>query len=160
MKTQGYYYTEKRKEIDICNQCYEEIKNCHCGNKCHFGVDFEISDIISTLNKKGYFTLGSCSGHVYATKTLKNTIYTRNIPFSISFTNQCKNDFKYFMAEGILSKENFILDEKRVKDRFFIESKILKKKGDKVEEFKVIKQNIIEEFRNFVNKLGERNNDK
>ena len=49
----------------MCDKCFNRLSECECSDSHGwFDVDKSIFDIISVLNKKGYYTEYCCGGHV------------------------------------------------------------------------------------------------
>ena len=58
-------YGGGNKYTTMCPNCFLPLSKCECQEypRHVFSVDSEIADTISLLNRKGYFTDGSCVGH-------------------------------------------------------------------------------------------------
>lgn len=48
--------------MKICYKCFN-VGDCQCERAAYFDVDDQIAELISILNKKGYYTQFCCAGH-------------------------------------------------------------------------------------------------
>ena len=103
------------------------------------------------IHLKKYQTVSCCEGHIRVYKTKKGNVYTSYSPLYVTFDSHSLRD----MQEEIKNWKNFsleILDD----NRYQINSKGFKAKGDKREEAKYFKNEIIKELSNNIIKMKVR----
>lgn len=144
-------YEEDNYWVNLCNLCFIPYEKCDCKGKRSIGVDSNIATILRLLHLKKYQTVSCCEGHIRVYKTKKGNVYTSYSPLYVTFDSQSLRD----MQEEVKDWKNFsleILDEKR----YQINSKGFKAKGDKREEAKYFKNEIIKELSNNIIKMKTR----
>ena len=144
-------YEEKSYWTNLCNLCFMPYEKCNCVNKRSIGVDSNIAIILRLLHLKKYQTVSCCEGHIRVYKTKKGNVYTSYSPLYVTFDSHSLRD----MQEEIKDWKNFsleILDD----NRYQINSKGFKAKGDKREEAKYFKNEIIKELSNNIIKMKVR----
>lgn len=143
-----YYYKCRSKTLvewcSICGNTYEietkgdddyddNLANHRCCNKCMIDLDIEIANEVITLNKLGFLTKFSCSGHSldkegyilfpslsakeyeYLKNACKNLVYIksekeRNNAYSLRFDSRCDIiEYKPTSTGNIYTKRNYDL---------------------------------------------------
>lgn len=60
--------------MNFCLNCYEKVGVCNCKDSEYVDVDVNILEIVSVLNKKGYYTIFSCEGHIVESRFISPSI--------------------------------------------------------------------------------------
>lgn len=144
-------YEEESYWVNLCNLCFMPYEKCDCEGKRSIGVDSNIATILRLLHLKKYQTVSCCEGHIRVYKTKKGNIYTSCSPLYVTFDSQSLQDMK----KEIKKWKNFsleILDEKR----YQINGKSFKAKGNKREEAKYFKNEMLKELSNNIIKMKTR----
>lgn len=116
-------------DTEICTSCWELKENCNCNSEIYniIRVDGYIADVICKLNKKGFETKYSCSGHsnqflgLYGYVMFENNLseeYFNNLPTNWSFKKQINPILQYNIKNkdiiGMSKKEKDCLIIKQI----------------------------------------------
>lgn len=151
MGLKGDLFIESTHWVRICNLCFEPFGRCDCVGENAIEVDSNIAEILRLFHSKKYQTVSCCEGHIRVYETEKGNVYTTYSSPYITFDIRSLEDMK----KEIVNWKDFeieILDN----NRYQINGKSLKVKGDRRYTAIDYKRNLLNELVNNIKKMKER----